>query len=104
MQTQSYAMQPCKLYFSVNWESEIWRGRQRGGAEKTRQGKKKGKVGKTPAGDKKNCGGGGRGSITTTTDSTMSSDVQSAQSLCRRGAPARVEPSSPAVRRRARER
>ena len=52
-------MQPCKLYFSVNWESEIWRGRQRGGAEKTRQGKKKGKVGKTPAGEEKKCGGRG---------------------------------------------
>jgi len=30
---------------------------------------------------------GGMESVTTTTDSTMSSDVQSAQSLCRRGGP-----------------
>jgi len=72
----------------------------RGEGEKTRQEKKKGKVRKTPAGEEKKCGA--RGSVTTTTDLTMSSDVRLAQSLCRRGGPARVEPSSEAVRRRGR--
>jgi len=83
----------------VNRESEVWRRQQWWGGE-DRTGKKNGKVGKTPAGEEKKCGG--RGSVTTNTDSTMSSDVQSAQSLCRCGAPARVEPSSQVVRRRAR--
>jgi len=56
----------------------------RGGGGKMRQENKKGKVRKTPAGKEK-CGG--RGSVTTTTDSTMSSDIWAAQSLCRRGGP-----------------
>jgi len=69
----------------VNRESEVWQGRQRrvGGEDKTE--KKKSKVGKTPLGEDKKCRGGG--SVTTTTDSTMSSDVRSAQSLCRHGGP-----------------
>jgi len=54
-----------------------------GGEDET--GKKKGKVRKTPAGEEKKCGE--RGSVTTTTDSIMSSDVLSVQSLCRRGGP-----------------
>jgi len=40
------------------------------------------------------------GSVTTTMDSTMSSDVRSAQSLCRRGSPGE---GSKAARRRARD-
>jgi len=87
----------------VNRESEVWWGRQRGGGEgeedETGE-KKKGKVGKTPAGEEKKCGA--RRSVTISTDSTMSSDVRLAQSLCRCGAPARVEPRSQAVRRRER--
>jgi len=67
-----------------------------------RERKKKSKVGKTPVGEEKKCRA--RGSVSTTTDSTMPIDVQSAQSLCRRGAPARAEPSSEAARRRARGR
>jgi len=100
-QTQSYAMQPCKLYFS---EPRI-RGRAGTAAGVGREDEteiKQGKVGKTPAGEEKKCGG--KGSVTTTTNSTMSSDVQSAQSLCRRGAPVRVEHGSEKERERERAR
>jgi len=77
-------VQPCKLSFCELRESEVGRGQQQG-EEKTRQEKKRSKVGKTPAGEEKQCGG--MGSVTTTMDSTMSSDVWSAQFLCRRGGP-----------------
>jgi len=79
---------PCNLVNFIFGEPGIrgLAGTAEGGrGEKTRQEKRKSKVGKTPAGEEKKCGG--RGSVTTTTDSTMSSDVQSAQSLCRRGGP-----------------
>jgi len=80
-QMQSYAVQPCKLYFGepgIGGRAGMAAG---GGEDET--GKKRSKVGKTPAGEEKKCGG--MGSVTTTTDSTMSSDVRSAQSLCRCG-------------------
>jgi len=73
-------------------------------------GKKKNKVGKNPAGEEKKCVGGRR-SVTTTTDSTMSSDVLLAQSLCRCGCHGEgsaqqrgSEESKRAARRRARAR
>jgi len=47
--------------------------------------KERSKVKKAPTGEEKKCRG--RTSVTTTTDSTMSSDVQSAQSLFRHGGP-----------------
>jgi len=80
---ESYAVQPCKLYFGepgIGGQAGTAAGR---GEDETE--KKRSKVGKTPAGEEKRCGG--MGSVTTTTDSTMSSDVWSAQSLCRRGGP-----------------
>ena len=80
-QMQSYAVQPCKLYFDEPGIG-VWVGMAAGGGE-DETGKKRSKVGKTPAGEEKKCGG--MGSVTTTTDSTMSSDVRSAQSLCRCG-------------------
>ena len=77
---------PCNLINFIFGEPGIGGlvGTAEGGG-KRRQKIKKSKVGKTPAGEEKKCGG--RGSVTTTTDSTMSSDVWSAQSLCRRGSP-----------------
>ena len=83
-ETQSDAVQPCKLYFG---ELEIggWVVMAAGGGEDETEKKKMGKVRKTSADKEKNCKG--VGSVTTTTDSTMSSDVRSAQSLCRRGGP-----------------
>ena len=72
---------PCNLanFISVNQESEVGRGWQQG--EDTRK-KERNKVGKAPAGKERKARGGG--SVTTTTDSTMFSDVWWAQSLCRR--------------------
>jgi len=49
--------------------------------------KERSKVKKAPTGEEKKCRG--RTSVTTTMDSTMSSDVQSAQSLCRHGGPSK---------------
>jgi len=77
---------PCNIvnFISVNRESEVGRGRQQG-EEKTRQ-KKKGVNSEKPQQARKRSAGGWE-SVTTTTDSTMSSDVRSAQSLCRHGGP-----------------
>jgi len=68
----------CNLvnFISDNWELEVGQGWQQG-EEKTRQKKK----GKNPSGQGKEVQRGG--SVTTTTDSTMSSNVPSVQSLCR---------------------
>ena len=75
---------PCSLvnFISVNRESEAGRGRQQG--EETRKNERS-KVEKTPVGKEKKCRGGEQ--VTAITDSMMSSDVRSAQSLCRRGGP-----------------
>jgi len=80
---------PCNLvnFISVSRESEVGQGRQRG--EETRK-KERSKVEKTPVGEERSAGGHTHTSVTTTTDSTMSSDVRSAQSLCRRGGPSEI--------------
>jgi len=83
MQKESDAVQPCKLYFGEPGIGDR-AGTAAGGGMQQRK-KERSKVGKTPVGKEKKCGG--MGSVTTTTDSTKSSDVWLAQSLCRRGDP-----------------
>ena len=78
---------PCNLVNFIFGEPGIGglAGTAAGGRGEDETEKTRSKVGKTPAGKEKKCGG--MRSVTTTTDSTMSSDVRSAQPLCRRGGP-----------------
>jgi len=75
----------CNLvnFISVNWQSEVWWGRQPGGRDEKER--KNGVKSEKPQRVRKRSAGGG--SVTTTMDSMMSSDIRLAQSLCRRGGP-----------------